>query len=257
MGKDLLEEGWNTVFAKYVDLNKDCNIVSTEQIKTCINQDLRLMIKLDTYESQPSIFKDNGLVLIPLKNGGDYAIVKGKSFENITYSLPKIYYSRLGYELDTLEQGVSESQHLDYAFHTGLIEYFLNTHGLCLTIRGRKYTPEFDFHMGKSQLKVSGVQFEVDAGFQNESSIALIEGKVGKPSNFNIKQMFYPYRSWKIWRGKDKKIYNILFVYNHKEDTYGLWLYEFSDDNDYESIKLVKNEVYKILNQKDMEEAVK
>jgi hypothetical protein len=39
-------------------------------------------------------------------------------------------------------------QHLDFAYASSLIRTFLQDDSLVLTIRGRKYTPKFEFHAG-------------------------------------------------------------------------------------------------------------
>jgi len=59
--------------------------------------------------------------------------------------------------LDTTEIGDSEMQHLDYAYASSLIRTFTEDPSLVLTIRGRKYTPEFEFYVGKQKIKVSSV----------------------------------------------------------------------------------------------------
>ena len=43
-------------------------------------------------------------------------------------------------------------QHLDYAHAIGLIEHFVDGGELFLTIRGRKYTPEFKFTVGNNEI---------------------------------------------------------------------------------------------------------
>ncbi len=65
-------------------------------------------------------------------------------------------------------------QHLDYAYATNLIRTFTNDPTLVLTIRGRKYTPTFDFYVGKHLIKVSSIQTEVDAGYKGKNKIVLV-----------------------------------------------------------------------------------
>jgi hypothetical protein len=68
-------------------------------------------------------------------------------------------------------------QHLDYAYAASLIRTFTEDPSLVLTIRGRKYTPEFEFYVGKQPIKVSSVQTEVDAGYEGKNQVVLVEAK--------------------------------------------------------------------------------
>ena len=75
--------------------------------------------------------------------------------------------------LDTAQVGDSEMQHLDYAYAASLIRAFIDDNSLVLTIRGRKYTPEFDFYISKHRLQVQSAQTEVDAGYEGTSQVVL------------------------------------------------------------------------------------
>ena len=104
-------------------------------------------------------------------------------------NIPKIktpvkeYNSKLDFQLDTSKVGNSEMQHLDFAYASSLIRTFMEDSTLVLTIRGRKYTPEFSFQVGKQKLEVSGVQTEVDAGYEGKNKIVLVEAKNSSTNN--------------------------------------------------------------------------
>ena len=57
-------------------------------------------------------------------------------------------------------------------------------------------------------IKVSGVQTEVDAGYEGKNQIVLIEAKNFDASNIIIRQLYYPYRQW---QSKTKKKVVTLF----------------------------------------------
>jgi len=135
-------------------------------------------------------------------------------------------------------------QHLDYAYASSLIRTFTNDPSLVLTIRGRKYTPDFEFCVGKQLIKVSSVQTEVDAGYEGKDQVVLIEAKNFNATNTIIRQLYYPYRQWQ--EKTKKKVVTLFFDKNHEEDTYSIWQFEFSDPKDYNSIKLVKSGKFKI-----------
>ena len=136
-------------------------------------------------------------------------------------------------------------QHLDYAYAASLIRTFMEDPSLVLTIRGRKYTPDFEFKVGKQVIKVSSVQTEVDAGYEGKNQVVLIEAKNFIATNIIIRQLFYPFRQWQ--EQTKKKVITLFFDKASDEDVYSIWQFEFKDPNNYNSIQLVKSEKFRII----------
>ena len=135
-------------------------------------------------------------------------------------------------------------QHLDYAYAASLIRTFTNDPSLILTIRGRKYTPDFEFRVGKQIIKVSSVQTEVDAGYEGRKQVVLIEAKNFSATNVIIRQLYYPFRQW---QGQTKKkVITLFFDKESGKDVYSIWQFEFEDPKNYNSIKLVKSGKFRI-----------
>jgi hypothetical protein len=245
---------WAKIFKDYKILNhnfdKEPFYVSADDIKkACQNfkkvaeKEVRILCKQDTREDRPQIFIDHDLFLLPVKNGF-YAIVKGEGYTdipNIT-SDEKTYNSKLDFKLETSEIGNSEMQHLDFAYASSLIRTFMNDDSLVLTIRGRKYTPVFSFNVGKQKINVQSVQTEVDAGFEGKDKIVLIEAKNSSTNNTIIRQLFYPFKQWK--QQTTKEVFTLFF--EKRNNHYFIWQYGFKDENDYNSIVLLKTERYLI-----------
>jgi hypothetical protein len=135
-------------------------------------------------------------------------------------------------------------QHLDYAYAASLIRTFMNDDTLVLTIRGRKYTPEFEFFVGKQKIKVSSVQTEVDAGYEGKNQIVLVEAKNFGATNVIIRQLYYPFRQWQ--EHTKKKVITLFFDKERGEDVYSIWQFEFGDPKNYNSIKLAKSGKFRI-----------
>lgn len=136
-------------------------------------------------------------------------------------------------------------QHLDYCYNIGLFEKFAGVTGLRQTIRGRKRLPAIDFSVGKTgpiHVK-AGVQVEVDSGCEGRDDIVLIEAKVGQPPDFIIRQLFYPYRKWRI-EIPAKQIRPWFFCSEEVSGRrlYKFWEYEFADDAQYQSLRLARGE---------------
>lgn len=138
-------------------------------------------------------------------------------------------------------------QHLDYAYANSLIRTFMSDPSLVLTIRGRKYTPEFDFKVNGFDIHTESVQTEVDAGYEGKNQIVLIEAKNASNDTEIIRQLYYPFRQWS--ENTSKKVVPVFFEKRSVdgENLYYIWQYEFTDVNDYNSIKLVKSARFRII----------
>lgn len=249
-------KSWKKIFDDYRILDHDFNKspfpLSATQIKRACQKfketgekEVRILCKQDSREDRPEIFIKNGFFLLPVKNGF-YNIIKGDGY----IDLPKIkdeivvYSSKLDFILDTTKVGNSEMQHLDYAYAASLIRTFTNDSSLVLTIRGRKYTPDFEFFVGKQLIKVSSVQTEVDAGYEGKNQVVLIEAKNFSVTNVIIRQLYYPFRQWQ--EKTKKKVITLFFDKEQGEDVCSIWQFEFSDPKNYNSIKLVKSGKFRI-----------
>ncbi len=135
-------------------------------------------------------------------------------------------------------------QYLDRAYAFSLIRHFTEDDSLVLTIRGRKYTPEFRFYAGGFQISVRSVQAEVDGGYEGEKQVVLIEAKNTKASNTIIRQIYYPFRQWQEHTGKPV---STIFFQRTNEDEYYIWQFGFDDEGNYNSIRLRKSARYKIV----------
>lgn len=216
---------------------------ATRNFRTTNEREVRILCKQDTRECRPAIFQDNGLFLLPVKNGS-YAVIKGEGYIDIpsieSNSVP--YQSKLDFTLDTATVGNSEMQHLDFAYASSLIRTFMDDPSLVLTIRGRKYTPEFSFRVGKHQLIAGSVQTEVDAGYEGKNQVVLVEAKNSQNANTIIRQLYYPFRQW---QSVTKKSVITLF-FEKRENSYLIWQFRFKDSLDYNSIELVKSQRFTI-----------
>lgn len=235
------------------DFNREPFYISSKQIKECTSgfsetgeREVRLLCKQDSRKDRPQIFIDNNLFILPVKNG-QYAIVQGEGYIDIAQppNPPVEYESKLDFYLDTAVIGDSEMQHVDAAFAAGIFQHFVNDDNLVLTIRGRKYTPEFSFNVGSQQVKTKSVQTEVDAGYESRDKVVLVEAKSGRLTDTIIRQMFYPYRQWQV--STKKEVLTLFFQRDHKNDLYNVWQFGFKDQNDYGSIYLIKSVSYKLV----------
>jgi hypothetical protein len=240
-------ESWTKIFGDYKIYNHDFDRapfhITAEQIKrACQNftetgqKEVRILCKQDSREDRPKVFIERNLFLLPVKNG-EYVIVKGEGYVDIPRieTTQEVYASKLDFSLDTSLVGNSEMQHLDFAYASSLIRNFMNDESLVLTIRGRKYTPRFSFHVGSHSISVKSVQTEVDAGYEGRNQVVLVEAKPSTAQNVIIRQLYYPFRQWQTHT--DKKVITLFF--EGTGDIYRIWHFRFREVEDYNSIELV------------------
>ena len=241
-------EKWELIIEKLkIDVSKPVNFVTANQIKSITQEEPRLMAKMDRYENLPQVFKENNLFLLP-KNRKEYAIIKGNGYhklESIDKKL-EIYLTSKPFPESAI--GIeSESVFLDYANSCGLLEKLCQTNNLTPSVRGRRTTPKFSFKVKNGSLNTINVehaQIEIDSSFETLDQIIIFEAKIGQqPDSFNIRQLYYPFRTF---YGKKKIIRNFFFYLIPNEKKYLFWEYRFDPYDEFNSIKLVDSRKYRI-----------
>ncbi len=243
------DKSWEKIFSDYKIYehnfdNEPFCITATQIKRSCQDfketgeKEVRILCKQDTREDRPEIFRKMGLFLLPVVNK-KYVIIKGEGYVDIppVQKTEEVYISKLASKPDTSLIGNSEMQHLDFAYASSLIRTFVNDDSLVLTIRGRKYTPEFSFKAGRNTIKVKSVQTEVDAGYEGKGQVVLIEAKNTSAKNVIIRQLYYPYRQWQAHTLKPV----ITLFFESTGNTYSMWQFRFKDIDNYNSIELVKS----------------
>ncbi len=247
---------WEAIFERYNigehDFDASPFPISAAQIREVSSrfsrtseQEVRILCKQDTRESRPQVFRDGGLFILPVRNR-QYTIVKGEGYVDIPpiESPLQNYDSGFTFELETSRIGNSEMQHLDYAYALSLIRHFTADSSLVLTIRGRKYTPQFDFVTNGFSIRTKSVQTEVDGGYEGRNQVVLVEAKAGNATNTIIRQLYYPFRQWQSYTEKQV---STLFFQRASYDEFHIWQFGFDELEDYNSIRLLKSGRYRIV----------
>lgn len=245
-----LEAAWERIVSERVDVSRDLATITKTDIESLTGNELRLMAKVDSSAELPAALRRHGYFILPVKNG-EYLLVRGEGY-HILEALPEppsVFRPQLDFELATLSIGDSESQHLDYSYHVGLLEHFAGVTGLRQTIRGRKRMPAIDFHVGRVGPihSSAGVQVEVDLGCEGRDQIVLIEAKVGQPADFIIRQLYYPFRKWRT-EIPSKRIRPWFFCSLEigGRRLYRFWEYEFTDEKQYGSLRFIRGESFMV-----------
>lgn len=252
MAKTKNDLAWEKLFNKYKILReierKGFYIITSRQINEY--REARLATKFDHKSNLPKLFRENGLSILPITRGS-YIISSFEAYKEFDETNPEVikipfpdYIESIDYENIT-----SESIAINCAFVSGILTDFLEDPKLIPTISGRMGSDEFSFYIHNLSknvdvmVKVSNSQIEIDGGYEGVESLALIEAKNSISEDFLIRQLYYPFR---LWDGKvTKKIRPVFMVYSN--GIFSLYEYEFQEPNNYNSLILVKQKNYTLV----------
>ncbi|MEG4815300.1 type II restriction enzyme, partial [Microcoleus sp. K5-D4] len=245
------DKAWEILFERHkileeVEKNGYFEIASGQ-----INQEResRLMAKFDHSVNLPDIFRDNHLSILPISRS-KYVIGKFDTHFEVKYDseievIPFEFPS--GIESIDYTNLYSESSALHCAFNIGIIDDLFGEK-TAYTVSGRMSTESFDFNIINSfankpySIKVKNSQCEIDAGFESNNYFVLIEVKNYAIDDFLIRQLYYPYRLWS--KKMAKKVIPVLMTYSN--DIFSFFIYEFRNDENYNSLKLRQQKNYTI-----------
>lgn len=250
--KTLLDNAWEVLFQRHdivqkVDDNGVFNI-SAAEINTV--KEARLMTKFDHDANLPQIFKYNGLCILP-DSRGTYVIGRFDCYQKLPgLKREDIEDASLPSDLESLPTKDISSESIDLlcAYHAGMIKSTLEE-PLELTIFGRMATGKFDFSIldtGTQQpraITVNKAQCEIDGGYEGASCFALVEAKKGTVTDFNVRQLYYPFRLWS--RNLIKPVVPVFFACSN--EVYSFYVYRFNQLKNYNSLELVRARHYQIV----------
>lgn len=205
-----------------IDLNEKISIITGEQIKKSKktwngkqNQfEPRLLCKMDNSASRPKIFIENNISIISIKNGV-YALIK----ENIYIPLsnyicvPNMIKKTCNSLL--LNIGDSETSMLDKLRYNDILDDIIGEKIKYGPLLGGRHRCSFSTVIGSLTLDINGSQYETDGCYETDNYVCIVEAKSVSCNNFNIRQLYYPYREVYKKIGETKQII-CLFIYKDK-----------------------------------------
>ncbi|MBQ5152425.1 type II restriction enzyme [Macrococcoides caseolyticum] len=225
------------------------NYVSISAKKIKEYKEPRVMCKWDSSYQRPKILRDNNISILPISRReyvlGNFDLyckfpdldkeeatkIKVPNFESIN--------------TDTIS---SEAKAISVMNLSGILEDFLNVEDNFSTFSGKMGVGKFNFDVKlKNSKKKINIQVdksicEIDAGYENDDSIVIVEAKNIVNSDFHVRQLYYPYRLWDTIVSKPIRL--VFAVYTNK--IFRLYEYRFKDIQDISSIELVKYKLYSI-----------
>jgi hypothetical protein len=218
-------------------LNRDWITLQASEIKS-LGYEPRLLAKIDHSKDLPGVFKELKLGILPLSIDS-YAVGFFNTFFPVGGLDPqrkKIKVGEAVFQTLNSRDFSSESSILNMVQAAGVIER-ISGGPAHQTISGRRRTPNFDFDIEMKDeavtLTVAGAQIEVDAGFESADEVLLIEAKNKEIVDFNIRQLYFPYRT--IEPQVSKKLRN--FMVSREAGNLLFREYEFTSLSSFSSIK--------------------
>lgn len=245
-------KAWELLLDKYNILNEIKNkglyIIKASQIKEF--KEPRLMAKWDSSDFLPEIFKKNEINILP-NSRSSYILSDFILYEKIPESTQKvtqmIKVEIPEYESINIKNISTEANAINVLILSEILNDFLQTNINVATFNGRMGTGKFNFYVNsfskvKRNVYVSNAQCEIDGGFENDTSVVILEAKNVPLKDFHIRQLYYPYR---LWKTKVKKPIRLVFsIFSNQ--IFRLFEYRFKKDNDYSSIELVQTKNYSL-----------
>jgi len=178
--------------------SKDLNEIS----KPLGGPDARNLVKYDHKKQLPPPFLRNKLAILPVARGefiiGSFDIYAPLEDKNLaplrSYQVPL--------HLETLKKMASETDSLVVAQHSGALDDFLREEVIFVG-GGKDSGPGFSMsvkgtHAADKAREVyvkKGVTIEIDGLYESKSFIVAVEAKMKAAVDFNVRQLYYPYRS--------------------------------------------------------------
>jgi hypothetical protein len=256
-------QAWEQLFARYDIANKvgkyGHHDISAADFKA-LNFEPRLLTKVDHSHQVPPVMRENELSILTLSNSS-WRIGAFEVFEKLPlWQAPddSVIHKSLPNWLESLtKEGITgEGALINAADVSGILSDFCGEE-LVATITGKGRSTNFDFrvnnkHRGTTSISVKSAQIEIDAGFEGPDSLYLFEAKKHLSLDFNIRQLFYPFRTWEA---RVKKRVRPIFI-TLANDVFDLSEFAFPNPKDMSSIELVSTRRYMLSDERVTEREI-
>ena len=239
--------GWLRILAAGYDAELERRgyfYIGARELEQLSGRQPRLMAKHDFSTSRPWVFQRLRLGIVPVSRS-EYLVGRFNLYERFPETQRgEVRTLELPAGLDTLslEAVSSEAVALNGASASGMLEDFLGCAPLQATVAGRMSTHGLKVRLPDLgvDVAVDRAQMEIDGGFESLEHLVLVEAKNHLSEDFNIRQLYFPYRRFQQRLAKD--VVPVYLVYSN--GIFHLYRYEFRDPADFRSISLVNSARY-------------
>lgn len=210
-------------------------ILEASRLKELSGREPRLMAKHDFSAARPAVFHERGLSMLPIRRDayliGHFDLYQ--PFPDHAGPLTSVPVPRHIESID-FENVTSESMALTAASLSGMLDDFLGGQHVP-TVSGRMSTQRLPMTVGGDSIVVDRAQMEIDAGFESAEHLALVEAKNHVSPDFNIRQLYFPFRRFSL--ALEKEVVPVYLVYSN--GVFHFYRYAFRDPADFRSIELI------------------
>lgn len=254
----------------YLKCQKERNYIFHNDLVKDVSKQFKVgnpfdVTKLDNKEKLPKILLENDYAVIHL-GSGKHQFTKGihkvyHNFETIEKTIDWQYKKSILNLLNTSESNILSIANNQRILHQFVFEKDSELNDIDILKRPKTYFPHrtktnFNYSFGNEiQIDLAKIQIEIDLTIEFQGTVSIFEAKNGKPTNFNILQLYHPflyYHNAKQNPNVTGKIDKIICVYLvrqtiNKINYINLWAYTFETPLDPTSIKLIKSTCYKLI----------
>jgi hypothetical protein len=241
---------WEQIFERYEILDRIAGDgfadVTADEIREW--REPRLIAKIDHKDNLPILFRENELSILTLSTSS-YRIGPFNTFQPLPlWRKPgsEVEILKFPPNLETLDfmNLTSEPGVINTANATSMLQQFAGEE-LLLTVSGRMRTSEFKYRVdtnvgGSQEINVVRAQMEIDAGYEGASKLMLFEVKNHSAKDFNMRQLYYPFRTWS--ERVNKQVVPVFLTFSN--DVFDFFEFTFADIKNYSSATLSKHKRY-------------
>lgn len=203
--------------------------------------------KIDSSAVLPESIASDDAFVIHLGNGNhQFVFGIGAGYHRFE-TIPDSSKEQWKYRRSILNNiNASESNILSVGFNQRIIHDFLYRD---ITASPKIYGSHrtkipLSYRIGVDDIDVGKVQVEIDLTIEYQGKITIFEAKNGEPLDFNVFQLFNPYRYY-LQAIDETNSFSINCCYLlRQDDRLRLYLYAFDDDKNPGSIRLIRNAEY-------------
>jgi len=224
-----------------LDLRKDLSDdIPASAFRRYADLEARNATKIDESKTLPPILGGQKLFPLPIRNGV-YKLIRGNGFHELEEynGSPRRFQSFL-----KKPPGQGESLFVHYCMNCGLLSDFTRKLQINKIDEGRRGANPFEFWVGTvGPIHQDGTQIQVDGLFSAEGSVIILEAKARKCRDFIIRQLYYPYRHWRL-EEPEKSVETYFMRVDPRTGIYEFWKYAFPEERNYGKIELVDQASY-------------
>jgi len=259
---------WNKLFEQEAILKTveggGLYTIDAKKMKDITNREPRLMAKVESKYTLPTVLGKNDLCIMPHESRGNYVIGHFDAFVEVDYNDAQSSRVSIGRKYDMLNPYRMEKEPslILSAYNYDILDEIASGEEVTMTDFGRETTGKFEFLINNLRggdpysISVNRSQLEMDGVFESDSYVLNIEAKMKQRIDFIGRQLYYPYRM--IRDRSDKDIINIFMSYSG--GSLFIHTYDVTDDENYNSLKLTgsyKYDFFEAVSVKDAYEIIR